>query len=76
MKDEKREGIDLRLWSVNMFDYFLFEVKWREEGKIWTDIFLALSFELIFEMNQVEDDDGDVREQVDGDGDGEGLHTK
>ena len=27
-------------------------------------------------MNQVEGDDGDVREQMDGDGDGEGLHTK
>ena len=27
-------------------------------------------------MNQGEDDDGDVREQVDGDGDGEGLLTK
>ena len=27
-------------------------------------------------MNQVEDDDGDVKEQRDGDGDGEGLHNK
>ena len=33
MKDEKREGIDLRLWSVNMFDHFLSELIWKGRGK-------------------------------------------